>query len=206
MRILFESTLDGVGVHESNTRQGPNRRFSKILGLMRRVGGGLILALLIVSGQGSTAFPFTTNKVVLKWDSLGLGAQYHVETSTNLLLWTTATNTTATNVSLTFIGDKSRMFRLSVSNAPPKSVTLAWDPSPATYTIANYNVYYGTASRAYSQVIPAGTNATLSISNLVSGTTYYFAVTAVDIFGLESDYSSEISALIGLRLKIKMLP
>ena len=112
------------------------------------------------------------------------------------------TNTTATNVSLTFIGDKARMFRLSASNAPPQSATLAWDPSPGTNVIANYNVYYGVASATYSNVVAAGTNTTVPIFNLVDSTTYYFAVTAVDTSGLESDYSTEVSALTPVRLGI----
>ena len=80
------------------------------------------------------------------------------------------------------------------------TVTLAWDPSPGTNIIANYNVYYGAASRTYTNTVSAGTNTTVSISNLVEGTTYYFAATAVDTAGLESDYSTEVSALIAVKL------
>jgi hypothetical protein len=80
------------------------------------------------------------------------------------------------------------------------TVTLAWDPSPGTNIIANYNVYYGAASGTYTNTVSAGTNTTVSISNLVEGTTYYFAATAVDTAGLESDYSTEVSALIAVKL------
>ena len=76
------------------------------------------------------------------------------------------------------------------------TVTLAWDPSAGTNVIANYNVYYGVASATYTNVVAAGTNTTVSVSNLVEGTTYYFAATAVDTAGLESDYSTEVSAVI----------
>ena len=76
------------------------------------------------------------------------------------------------------------------------TATLAWDPSAGTNVIANYKVYYGVASATYTNVVSAGTNITVSISNLVRGTTYYFAATAIDTFGLESDYSTEVSALI----------
>jgi hypothetical protein len=175
-----------------------------------RIFNILLLAALAASGQRRAAAivvpPPATNRVVLNWGSLGPGTRYYVQTSTNLLTWTAATNTTATNVSLTFIGDKARMFRLSVSNAPPQSATLAWDPSPGTNVIANYNVYYGVASATYTNVAAASTNTTVSISNLVAGTTYYFAATAVDTSGLESDYSTELSALITVRLKIQRLP
>ena len=80
---------------------------------------------------------------------------------------------------------------LAVSTA-----TLVWDPSSGTDVITNYNIYYGVASATYTAVVAAGTNTTVSISNLAEGTTYYFAATAVDTFGLESDYSIEASALI----------
>jgi sulfur relay (sulfurtransferase) complex TusBCD TusD component (DsrE family) len=73
------------------------------------------------------------------------------------------------------------------------SVTLAWDPSPGTDVITNYNLYYGAASATYTNVVPAGTNTTVTISNLVGGTTYYFAATAVDTNGLESVYSTEVA-------------
>jgi hypothetical protein len=80
------------------------------------------------------------------------------------------------------------------------TVTLAWDPSPGTNAIANYNLYYGVASATYTNVVSAGTNTTASVSNLVEGATYYFAATAVDINGLESAYSTEVSALIPVKL------
>jgi hypothetical protein len=173
------------------------------------MGGILLLAALGASGQWRAAavvVPPATDRVALTWESLGSGTRYYVQTSTNLLTWTAATNTTATNVSLAFPAGQARIFRLLVSNAPRQSVTLAWHPSPGTSVIANYNVYYGAASATYTNVVAAGTNSTVSISNLVNGTTYYFAATAVDTSGLESDYSTEVSARIGVRLKIQRLP
>ena len=169
----------------------------------------LILAALGASGQWRAAafvVPPTTNRVALIWGSLGPGTRYYVQTSTDLLTWTAATNTIATNVSLAFIGDKLRTFSLWASNAPPQSVTLAWNPNPGTDVITNYNLYYGAASGTYTNVVAAGTNTTVPIPNLVDGATYYFAVTAVDTSGLESDYSTEVSALISLRLAIQRLP
>jgi hypothetical protein len=80
------------------------------------------------------------------------------------------------------------------------TVTLAWDASAGTNIIANYNLYYGAASATYTNVVAAGTNLTVSVTNLVEGTTYYFAATAVDTAGLESDYSTEVSVLIAVKL------
>jgi hypothetical protein len=79
---------------------------------------------------------------------------------------------------------------------PLGTVTVAWDPSLGTNVIARYNIYYGVGSREYTNVVSAGTSTTLTISNLVRGATYYFAATAVDTFGLESDFSAEVSCTI----------
>jgi len=233
MRMLHRLPLARAGVLESSTWVGPvgsgGRSYerqhleeprppraggafgrpSQIVGLMRRVGGVLLLAALGASGRWRAAavvVPPATDRVALTWESLGSGTRYYVQTSTNLLTWTTATNTTATNASLAFTAGQARMFRLSASNAPPQSVTLAWDPSPGTNVIANYNVYYGVASATYTNVVAAGTNSTVSISNLVNGTTYYLAATAVGTSGLESDYSTQVSARIRLRLRIQRVP
>jgi hypothetical protein len=168
-----------------------------------------LLAALGASGQWRAAavvVPPTTDRVALIWDSLGSGTRYYVQTSTNLLTWTAATNTTATNVSLTFTGDKSRTFRLSASNAPPQSATLAWDPSVPATDVAGYFIYYGVGTRSYTNLVDVGLGTNGVVSNLVAGTTYYFATTAYTSSGLESDYSSEAVWKCPLRLKLQRLP
>jgi hypothetical protein len=72
------------------------------------------------------------------------------------------------------------------------SVNLAWNASTNS-GVAGYNVYYGSASGSYANQIPAGTNLSAIVSGLAAGGTYYFAVTAVDTLGNESDFSNEIS-------------
>jgi hypothetical protein len=49
------------------------------------------------------------------------------------------------------------------------------------------------ASLNYTNVVDVGSNLTASISGLVAGATYYFAVTAYDSTGLESTFSGQIS-------------
>jgi hypothetical protein len=56
-----------------------------------------------------------------------------------------------------------------------------------------YKVYYGVASRTYTNIVDVGDVTNTTISGLVEGTTYYFAVTAYNILGMESDYSAEVS-------------
>ena len=69
-------------------------------------------------------------------------------------------------------------------------MTLSWtavsDPS-----VAGYRIYYGVASRTYTNVMDVGTNTTVTISNLVNGVTYYFAATCYNVLGMESGYSAE---------------
>ncbi|HLH54289.1 MAG TPA: fibronectin type III domain-containing protein [Verrucomicrobiae bacterium] len=76
--------------------------------------------------------------------------------------------------------------------SPGAAVVLAWDPSPDA-TVTGYNVYYGPASRTYTNVLAVGNATTAIVSNLCSGGTYYFAATTYTSAGMESDYSAEAS-------------
>jgi hypothetical protein len=75
------------------------------------------------------------------------------------------------------------------------SVSLEWSPNtdPA---VAGYNVYYGGESRNYTNVVDAGSLAAGTIDGLEEGKIYYFAVTAYDDFGDESDYSVETEYIV----------
>lgn len=72
------------------------------------------------------------------------------------------------------------------------SVTLAWDASTSP-GVAGYRLYYGAASATYTNVTDARNTTNTTVAGLISGVTYYFAVTAYDLNGLESVYSTEIS-------------
>jgi Fibronectin type III domain len=71
-----------------------------------------------------------------------------------------------------------------------QSVTLAWNPSTNT-DIANYEVYYGSASHTYTNMVTVGNVTNATISGLGGGQTYYFAAKAVTATGLQSDFSNE---------------
>ena len=153
----------------------------------------VLLAVLGASGQWRAAafvVPPATNRVVFTWGSLGQGTQYYVQTSTDLLTWTATTNTAATNVSLTLTGDKARTFRLWASNATPQSATLAWDPSAPSAKVAGYFIYYGVSPGSYTKVVDVGLGTNGVVSNLMAGTTYYFATTAYTTSGLQSALSN----------------
>ena len=73
-------------------------------------------------------------------------------------------------------------------------MTLAWDPNTEN-DLAGYNVYYGTASRVYDSVIEVGNITSYTVTDLEPETQYYFAITAYDTSGNESDFSVEVSAV-----------
>jgi hypothetical protein len=80
-----------------------------------------------------------------------------------------------------------------VQAASPGGLTLAWSTStdPA---VEGYRVYWGGASGNYTNKLDAGNATQGKLTNLVAGATYYCAVTAYDTNGLESGYSSEVTA------------
>jgi hypothetical protein len=71
-----------------------------------------------------------------------------------------------------------------------QSVTFAWDPISG---VAGYKLYQGGVSRVYTNSVNAGSATQATISGLLVGKTYYFAATAYNSVGIESDYSSEIA-------------
>ena len=74
------------------------------------------------------------------------------------------------------------------------SVSLAWDPSVSP-NISGYRVYLGLLSRIYQPPIEIGNQTTYTVTGLGPGT-WFFAVTAFDVDGNESDFSNEVSETI----------
>jgi len=85
------------------------------------------------------------------------------------------------------------LFAISpISSFASANVTLSWNQS-SDPIVAGYNIYYGGASGVYTNVINAGTNTSVTISNLIVGATYYFASTTYTVAGALSALSSEVS-------------
>ncbi len=88
---------------------------------------------------------------------------------------------------------------LSANSSYAVEATLAWD-APTTNAdgtpltdLAGYKVYYGAQSDTYDQNIDVGNVTTYLFTSLTAGSTYYFAVTAYDTSGNESEYSVEVN-------------
>ena len=76
-------------------------------------------------------------------------------------------------------------------------VSLSWSP-PTTNTdgtpitdLAGFKIYYGTSPGSYTASIDVGNVTSYTVTDLPTGMTLYFALTAYDSFGYESDFSSE---------------
>lgn len=77
-------------------------------------------------------------------------------------------------------------------SAHSRAVTLAWDPNSPSENIAGYRLYYGSESRNYTSMIDIMNGTLKKISKLSKGQYYYFAVTAYNQDGQESDLSEEL--------------
>jgi hypothetical protein len=91
------------------------------------------------------------------------------------------------------------LFLCYTSPAFAYPVTLSWK-TPIKNTdgtsltdLEGYRVYYGTSSRNYSRSIDVGNVRTYTVHSLITGVTYFFAVTAHDTSGNTSNYSNEVS-------------
>jgi hypothetical protein len=83
------------------------------------------------------------------------------------------------------------LFLVWTATAGAQRVTLAWDASPCACA-AGYRLYYGTNTRSYQFVTNTGLALTQSVVLPQRGR-WFFAATAYDTNGLESDFSNEVS-------------
>lgn len=91
---------------------------------------------------------------------------------------------------------------LSASTIYAEELTLSWNAPTADANgdpltdLKGYTVYHRTEPGNYSQSIDVGNVTTYTVTGLTAGLTYYFAVTASDVSGNESEYSNEVSKTI----------
>jgi hypothetical protein len=80
----------------------------------------------------------------------------------------------------------------NVQSSHAVQLSLEWNANSEP-DVTGYKLHYGTQSRSYSNVINVGKTISYTVTGLLEGTTYYFALTAYNVSGLESAYSSEVS-------------
>ena len=71
-------------------------------------------------------------------------------------------------------------------------ITIAWD-SNAQPEVVGYKLYYGTSSGQYSGTFDVSNQTAGTLSGLQAGAAYFFAATAYDVHGNQSNYSAEVS-------------
>ena len=85
------------------------------------------------------------------------------------------------------------------------NVTLAWNASTDP-VVAGYNIYHWIAGGASTNKNSVGMATSLTLSNLIFGTTYYFAATTYDTAGVESPFSSVVSYTVPLAVSASNQP
>ena len=76
------------------------------------------------------------------------------------------------------------------------AVKVGWNPNQEP-DIMGYKLYYGTVSKNYDQSKDVGNTTTYRVENLQGMVEYFFAVTAYDTARNESNYSIELSCVLG---------
>jgi len=79
-----------------------------------------------------------------------------------------------------------------MTSAHAAQVTVAWDASTDP-GVTGYRVHYGTVPGSYTSHVDMGNVNSCVVSGLLDGVTYYFAATAYDGDGNESDYSTAVN-------------
>jgi len=80
---------------------------------------------------------------------------------------------------------------LPLPAASAATVTVAWDKNSETNVIG-YELHYGTTSQDYQHTVDVENNTSRSISGLIEGQTYYFAVKAYNDEYVFSDFSEKL--------------
>jgi hypothetical protein len=177
--------LNPTGLSFSGTAGGANP-LAKTMNLANPTGGTLTwsmtksaawLALNITSGTTTTESDQVSASVGIQ----GLAA---------------GTYNTAITVAASGAANSPQQIPVSLTLSQPTtgttgSASLSWTAS--TDPVAGYKVYIGTQSGLYNPPITLGTVAAYSATNLASGKTYYFCVSAFDSAGNEGPCSAEVS-------------
>lgn len=82
---------------------------------------------------------------------------------------------------------------ISAALGQPRSITLVWSANPEE-DLLGYRLHYGTSSRQYTGHMDIGNVTQFVLNDLDPERTYFIAITAVDLWGNESGYSTEVAA------------
>lgn len=81
---------------------------------------------------------------------------------------------------------------LLVFSIQSADINIGWDPVGTTNTASGYNIYYGYASKTYTNVVHVGYVTNVVISNLSSNKTIFFSGTTIGANGVETVMGNEV--------------
>jgi Abnormal spindle-like microcephaly-assoc'd, ASPM-SPD-2-Hydin len=146
------------------------------------------VANVTISGAGYAASGVQSGQILAPGEAATLSVTFDPAATGTLAGRVTVSSDAANspaNVTLTGTG-----LQVPVSH----SAVLNWSASKST--VASYNVYRSTVSGGpYARLSSVTTTASRD-SSVTAGLTYYYVVTSVESSGVESDYSSEVTAVV----------
>ena len=152
------------------------------------------------SGGGTLSWTLSSNAA---WLHLNIGSGTTTTESDTVYSSVTTSGMAAGTyngiITVTASGASNSPRQISVSltlssTTANNAAALTWDANSDS-DVAGYKVYQGTASGTYAAPIATLTTATTTYTatGLLTGTTYFFVITAYDTAGNESAYSAEVS-------------
>lgn len=146
----------------------------------------LTISSVVVTGAGFTASGAGANTVLAPGQTAALNVTF-TPTGTGSAAGSIAISSTAGSVSITLAGSGGQL--------SSHTVALNWDAS--TSDVIGYYVYRVQADGTYAKINTAPVVLTeFTDTNIQSGQTYTYVVTAVDADNVESDYSDPVLATI----------
>ena len=142
------------------------------------------LTASVPAGTGNVTYAWYVNGV-----SQALGSSFTLNSTTSPLAVGTYRVDVAT---FTADGFRAGSATTTITVAVLDPVTLMWNANTES-NLAGYKLYSGTASGVYGTPTTVGLVTTTTVATLVSGVTYYFALTAFNTAGQESGKSNEVS-------------
>lgn len=85
---------------------------------------------------------------------------------------------------------------LSTTISQAATASLSWNANNPAEKVVDYKIYIGTETGVYGSPIQVGNTVSKSVTlEMICGkpVTYYFAVTALNMSGMESGYSNEVN-------------
>ena len=154
--------------------------------LMNAGNANVTISSVLVVGAGFNVTGASANTVLMPGQTAALNVTF-APSALGTAAGSVAIGSSAGTVSIGLSGSGGQL--------SSHTVALNWDPS--TSTVVGYYVYRASPNGAFARINPAPAVLTAyTDTNIQSGQTYTYVVTAVDSYNVESDYSDPVFAAI----------